>query len=90
MIMLATINQQDELERRMKLPRAVGGNTQGVYVVVDEVDAHCARAREAGVSLVTPLSDWDHGGRGYTCTDCEDNLWSFGTYNPWTAVHEPR
>jgi uncharacterized glyoxalase superfamily protein PhnB len=84
MLMLATL-KESEFDHRMKLPKDVGGSTQALYIIVEEVDAHCARALAAGARIVTPLEDWDHGGRGYTCMDCEGHIWSFGTYNPWTA-----
>ena len=56
-----------------------------VYVVVDDTDAHHARAREAGAEVVMDLHDTDYGSRDYTARDPEGNVWSFGTYNPWTA-----
>ena len=55
---------------------------QGVYVVVDDIDAHYARAREAGAEIVIPLRDTDYGAREYSARDPEGHLWSFGTYRP--------
>ncbi|GGO51705.1 hypothetical protein GCM10012287_34350 [Streptomyces daqingensis] len=54
----------------------------GVYVVVDDVDAHCARAREAGVEILMEPTDQDYGSRDYMARDLEGNVWSFGTYVP--------
>ena len=54
----------------------------GVYVVVDDIDAHHARAKAAGAEIVTPLRDTDYGSREYSARDCEGRLWSFGTYRP--------
>jgi uncharacterized glyoxalase superfamily protein PhnB len=53
-----------------------------LYVVLDEVDEHCARARAAGAEIVIDLADQDYGGRDYTARDSEGNLWTFGTYVP--------
>lgn len=58
-------------------------NTQGIYVVVSDPDAHCARAKAAGAKIVMPLSDKIHGGRDYTARDLEGHLWTFGSYDPW-------
>jgi uncharacterized glyoxalase superfamily protein PhnB len=54
----------------------------GVYVVVDDVDAHCARARGAGVEILMEPTDQDYGSRDYMARDLEGNVWSFGTYVP--------
>jgi uncharacterized glyoxalase superfamily protein PhnB len=59
--------------------------TMGLYLVVDDCDAHCARARAAGARIVMEPRDEDYGGRDYTCRDPEGNVWTFGTYDPWTA-----
>jgi uncharacterized glyoxalase superfamily protein PhnB len=52
------------------------------YVVVDDADAHYARARAAGAEIVRELEDQDYGSRDYSARDFEGNLWSFGTYRP--------
>jgi uncharacterized glyoxalase superfamily protein PhnB len=57
-------------------------NPIGIYVAVDDVDAHCARARAAGAEIVIEPRDTDYGSREYSARDCEDRLWSFGTYRP--------
>jgi uncharacterized glyoxalase superfamily protein PhnB len=53
-----------------------------MYVVVQDVDAHCARAKAAGAEIVRELEDQDYGSRDYSARDLEGNLWSFGTYQP--------
>jgi uncharacterized glyoxalase superfamily protein PhnB len=58
-------------------------STQGIYVVVDDPDAHHDRAAAAGATIVRPLTDEDYGSREYSARDLEDNLWSFGTYDPY-------
>jgi uncharacterized glyoxalase superfamily protein PhnB len=54
----------------------------GVYVVVDDVDAHHRRALEHGAELLMPPSDQDYGSRDYMARDAEGHVWSFGTYAP--------
>ena len=58
------------------------GQTHGVCVATDEVDAHYARARAAGAQVVIAIEDTPYGSRGYTARDPEGFLWSFGTYRP--------
>ncbi|MGD3104765.1 VOC family protein [Streptomyces sp. YGL11-2] len=54
----------------------------GVYVVVEDADAHFRRAEEAGVEILMPPTDQDYGSRDYMARDLEGNIWSFGTYTP--------
>ncbi|WP_416983025.1 VOC family protein [Streptomyces sp. T028] len=54
----------------------------GVYVVVDDVDAHHRRAVEHGADVLMPPTDQDYGSRDYMARDLEGNIWSFGTYAP--------
>jgi uncharacterized glyoxalase superfamily protein PhnB len=73
-----------------KSPRALGGATGGVYVVLetdDDVDAHYARARAAGATIVRELESPDYGGRSYSAADCEGHVWSFGSYRPESSSH---
>ncbi|MDH6625325.1 putative glyoxalase superfamily protein PhnB [Streptomyces sp. LBL] len=59
--------------------------TTGVYVVVDDVDAHHRRAVEHGAEILMPPTDQDYGSRDYMARDVEGNVWSFGTYAPETG-----
>ncbi|HEV2377120.1 MAG TPA: VOC family protein [Streptosporangiaceae bacterium] len=54
----------------------------GIYVVVDDIEAHYATAREAGAEIIQELREEGYGGQGYTARDPEKNVWSFGTYQP--------
>ncbi|MFG2298164.1 VOC family protein [Streptomyces sp. NPDC048603] len=54
----------------------------GVYVVVEDVDAHHRRAVEHGVEILMEPTDQDYGSRDYMARDPEGNIWSFGTYAP--------
>jgi uncharacterized glyoxalase superfamily protein PhnB len=53
-----------------------------IYLVVDDVDAHHARAAAAGAEIVVAPFDTDYGSRDYTARDLVGNVWSFGTYRP--------
>ncbi len=54
----------------------------GIYVAVDDIDAHYERAKAAGAEIVRPLADTGYGAREYSVRDLEGHLWSFGTYRP--------
>jgi len=83
MIMLGSA-LEDEFGQRVKPPREIGGiGTQSAYVIVEDADAHYARAKAAGAEIVMEVEDQDYGGRLYSCLDPEGHLWSFGTYDPW-------
>ncbi|MCW8384047.1 VOC family protein [Streptomyces justiciae] len=56
--------------------------TTGVYVAVDDVDAHHRHAVEQGAEILMPPTDQDYGARDYMARDVEGNIWSFGTYTP--------
>lgn len=59
-------------------------STVSIYVVVPDPDAHHAAARAAGATIVRELEDTPYGSREYSARDCEGNLWSFGTYDPYS------
>ena len=52
----------------------------GAYVVTDEPDALCERARAAGAEITAEPHDTDYGSRDFAARDPEGNRWSFGTY----------
>ncbi|MFI1012113.1 VOC family protein [Streptomyces sp. NPDC020965] len=59
-----------------------GAGPTGVFVHVDDVDAHHDRASAYGVDIVAPPSDKEYGARDYLARDLEGNVWSFGNYIP--------
>ncbi len=61
---------------------SVAPGSGAIYVVVDDPDAHCRRAREAGAKILQEPTDQEYGSREYVARDPEGNLWSFGTYLP--------
>ncbi|GGP68014.1 VOC family protein [Streptomyces abikoensis] len=66
-----------------------GGGPSGVYVVVEDTDAHHRRAVEHGAEIVMPPTDQEYGSRDYMARDAEGNVWSFGTYAPKGARISP-
>lgn len=48
----------------------------GIYVCVDDVDAHCARAKAAGATVLSEPEDTGHG-RMYRVEDLEGHRWMF-------------
>jgi uncharacterized glyoxalase superfamily protein PhnB len=66
----------------LKTARELGAVTSGVYVRVEDVEAHYAQARAAGAEIVRELADTSYGSREYLARDPEGNLWGFGTYRP--------
>ena len=54
----------------------------GVYVAVDDVDSHYARAKAAGAEIVREIEDTPYESREYTARDPEGHVWSFGSYRP--------
>lgn len=54
----------------------------GIYVFVDDVDAHYERAKTAGATIVYPPESTEWGTRRYRCLDIERYEWSFGNYRP--------
>ncbi|MEU5883430.1 VOC family protein [Spirillospora sp. NPDC047279] len=54
----------------------------GLYVAVDDPDAHHDRAAAAGAEITAGLADKPYGSRDYAARDLEGNDWYFGTYRP--------
>ncbi|GAA2401835.1 VOC family protein [Nonomuraea africana] len=54
----------------------------GIYVAVDDPDAHHDRALAAGATITMELTEQPYGSREYACKDPEGNSWFFGTYRP--------
>jgi uncharacterized glyoxalase superfamily protein PhnB len=55
----------------------------GIYVVVENIDAHHANAVAKGADVFRDLVDQDYGSREYSVRDLDGNRWSFGTYDPY-------
>jgi PhnB protein len=50
-----------------------------VAIDVEDVDAHCARARAAGATIAADPADQPHGDRSYRAVDPEGHRWTFST-----------
>jgi uncharacterized glyoxalase superfamily protein PhnB len=67
----------------MRSPQALGGaNTQSLCIAVEDVDAHHARAKAAGATIVSPPTTKDYGDdywadRTYEAIDPEGHHWWF-------------
>lgn len=93
MVMLGGVREGD-LDKLMRQPDEVGGaETQCCYLVVEDADAHYAKATAHGAEIMLELKTDGLGRRGYSCRDPQGHIWNFGTYNPWkgkqTADDEP-
>ncbi len=63
-----------------KNPKHLGAVTHNVYVYVDDVDAHCERARAAGAEIFEEPADQFYGDRRYGAHDPEGHMWFFATH----------
>ena len=66
--------------------QALAGALGGVLVISErdaDVDAHYARARAAGATIVDEPVSAVNGGRSYTASDSEGHVWSFSS-GPWS------
>ena len=62
-------------------PQSLGGAvTVSLYVYVDDVDAHCARARSAGAAIVSEPENMFWGDRTYVVEDPEGHRWTFAQH----------
>ena len=57
-------------------PRQAGGATMGVFIYLDDVDGHYARAEAEGAEIVHPPKDVAYG-RTYAARDLEGHPWFF-------------
>lgn len=61
-------------------PKRLGEQTQSLYIYVDDVDAHCARAKKAGARIINEPEDQFYGDRRYGAEDPEGHHWFFATH----------
>jgi uncharacterized glyoxalase superfamily protein PhnB len=80
-VMVSSVDSGRPTRRGKRSPRSLdGANTQALFMYVDDVDAHCNRARAAGARIVTEPKTEDYGedywsDRGYECHDLEGHTW---------------
>jgi len=65
-----------------RAPNALPARHAGVWCYVDGADAHCAKARAAGATIVREPVDQFYGVREYTARDPEGQEWFFATPLP--------
>jgi uncharacterized glyoxalase superfamily protein PhnB len=56
------------------------GVSSMLYVYVDDVEAHYARARAAGAAIIAELEELPWGDRRYQTTDPEGHQWTFAQH----------
>jgi uncharacterized glyoxalase superfamily protein PhnB len=72
---------QRSWKHRMRSPKSLDGlGTQCIMLYVDDVDAHCARARAHGARIVEEPKTTDYGAdywsdRSYGAVDPEGHIW---------------
>jgi uncharacterized glyoxalase superfamily protein PhnB len=62
--------------------------TSQLHCEVDDVDAHCTRARTAGATVIGAPEDQPYGSRSYRALDLEGHRWIFATPLPPTSGAE--
>lgn len=65
-----------EVQPHRALPTA-GGSSQSVMVRVEDVNAHCERARAAGATILREPTDFPYGERQYNARDFAGHEWTF-------------
>jgi MerR family transcriptional regulator, thiopeptide resistance regulator len=65
-------------EHRLDSPRGVDVSNSGLFIYVDDVDAHYERARSAGARIDSEPVDQPYGQREYGARDPEGHRWWFG------------
>jgi uncharacterized glyoxalase superfamily protein PhnB len=63
--------------RHDRHPPRAGEVTHSVMVRVEDVDAHCERARAHGARIVAEPTDFPYGERQYTAEDPAGHQWTF-------------
>jgi uncharacterized glyoxalase superfamily protein PhnB len=63
--------------RHDRRPPREGEVTHSVTVRVDDVNAHCARARAHGARILMEPTDFEYGERQYTAADLAGHQWTF-------------
>ena len=64
-----------------KSPQSQGGGaTMGLYIYLDDVDAHCETARGAGAKIVAEPETMFWGDRTYVAEDPEGHRWTFAQF----------
>jgi len=65
---------------KYKNPKKLGSATALMYINVDDVDKHFARAKKAGAKIIQKLEDTFYGDRRYGVRDPEGHEWYFAQH----------
>jgi uncharacterized glyoxalase superfamily protein PhnB len=81
-VMVSEAHRGEKYPYRRAPSQIAGVNTQSMMIYVDDVEAHCRRARAAGAKIVTEPTTQDYGeeywtDRGYECEDIGGHHWWF-------------
>jgi len=81
-IMVADSERRERFAYRRSPGEVGGSNTQSLMLYVDDVEAHCKRARESGARIVSEPVTTDFGeeywsDRAYECEDVGGHHWWF-------------
>jgi uncharacterized glyoxalase superfamily protein PhnB/DNA-binding XRE family transcriptional regulator len=77
-VMVGHVGSSPSSSNRWASPKSLGGKGTGfIYAMVDDVDAHYARAKKAGATIVSELEE-SYGQKRYRALDCEGHEWAFG------------
>ena len=81
-IMVASLSGRPGREHCVSPASAGGANTQSLMLYVDDVDAHCAKARAAGATIASEPKISDYGpeywvDKSYEAVDLEGHHWWF-------------
>jgi uncharacterized glyoxalase superfamily protein PhnB len=63
--------------RHDRRPPRAGEVTHSVLVRVDDLNAHCAQAREHGARILMEPTDFEYGERQYAAADFAGHEWTF-------------
>jgi len=78
----STVMVGNEWSEAYRSPKSVDGkNTQTVHVHLadgEDIDAHCAHARQAGAEIMMEPETQFYGDRCYRARDPEGHIWNFG------------
>ncbi len=75
-IMVGHVSWSPSVQGRMVSPKSIGKTTQSLFVFVDDLEEHYARAKAAGAEIVQEIQE-GYGFRRYRALDIEGHEWCF-------------
>ena len=67
-------------DMRCRSPRTLGGTSTSLMLYVEDVDALCRSALQAGATTVRPVQDMFYGDRSGTLADPFGHIWEVATH----------